>query len=61
MRYKIVDIDNRKEYYRKKLPRNVIHNIKNGKIFEVLEQYNTIGFIKDGEKQIIQALRTTKQ
>ena len=61
MRYKIKDTDTQKEYYRKKLPRKMPHNIQNGIIFEVNEQYKTVGLISQGNKTLFSTLRTQKE
>lgn len=57
MRYKIKDLDTQKEYYRKKIPRKVPHNIQNGIISEVIEQLRAIGYIQNGEKTVLHSLR----
>ena len=59
MRYKILDTDNNKEYYRKRLPKKV-KNTKNGTIFEVHETLKPIGYIINGRKTVVEEVRTQR-
>lgn len=56
MRYKILDTDTQKEYYRKNLARS-FNSIKHGVVFQVEETLTPIGYIYDGKKTIVDSLR----